>query len=89
LPCQYALSRYGWTSVGFIMVCERVYGHAAILYESIEQREFTEMNKLLSDLAQKLLFVWDKINPTQAIDLRRSRSFLEARILLTEVPEDL
>ena len=47
------------------------------------------MNKLLSDLAQKLLFVGDKINPTQAIDLRRSRSFLEARILLTEVPEDL
>jgi hypothetical protein len=47
------------------------------------------MNKALSDLAERIPFVGDKIDPAQVIDLRRSRSFWEARILLTAVPEDL
>jgi hypothetical protein len=47
------------------------------------------MNKALSDLAERIFFVGDKIDPAQVIDSRRSRSFWEARILLTEVPEDL
>jgi hypothetical protein len=47
------------------------------------------MNKALSDLAERILLVGGKINPAQAIDLRLSPSFWEARILLTEVPEHL
>jgi hypothetical protein len=69
--------------------CERVDAYAVSLCESIEERKFTKMNKALSDLAERIFFVGDKIDPAQVIDSRRSRSFLEARILLTEVPQDL